>query len=82
MVVRDVDSSISFSPDGRRMAYIRGNDPEAGKYRLLSANLDGTDRKVLVHCAADHSGALAGVVARWQENRLSAVSTGKCARRN
>jgi serine/threonine protein kinase len=46
-VVRDVDSSISFSPDGRRMAYIRGNDPEAGKYRLLSANLDGTDQKVL-----------------------------------
>ena len=47
VVVRDVDSSISFSPDGRRMAYIRGNDPEAGKYRLLSANLDGTDQKVL-----------------------------------
>jgi eukaryotic-like serine/threonine-protein kinase len=43
----DVDSSITFSPDGRRMAYIRGNDPEAGKYRLLSANLDGTDQKVL-----------------------------------
>ena len=46
-VVRDVDSSITFSPDGRRMAYIRANDPEAGKYRLLSANLDGTDQKVL-----------------------------------
>ena len=46
-VVRDVDSSISFAPEGRRMAYIRGNDPEAGKYRLLSANLDGTDQKVL-----------------------------------
>ena len=46
-VVRDVDSSVTFSPDGRRMAYIRANDPEAGKYRLLSANLDGTDQKVL-----------------------------------
>ena len=46
-VIRDVDSSITFSPDGRRMAYIRANDPEAGKYRLLSANLDGTDQKVL-----------------------------------
>jgi serine/threonine protein kinase len=46
-VVHDVDSSITFSPDGRRMAYIRANDPEAGKYRLLSANLDGTDQKVL-----------------------------------
>jgi len=46
-VVRDVDSSITFSSDDRRMAYIRGNDPEAGKYRLLTANLDGTNQKVL-----------------------------------
>ena len=46
-IAHDVDSSISFSPDGRRMAFIRANDPEAGKYRLLSANLDGTDQKVL-----------------------------------
>jgi len=29
------------------MAYVRGNDPEAGKYRLLTANFDGTDQKVL-----------------------------------
>ncbi len=47
VVVRDVDSSITFSSDDRRMAYIRGNDPEAGKYRLLTANFDGTDQKVL-----------------------------------
>jgi eukaryotic-like serine/threonine-protein kinase len=46
-VVRDVDSSITFSSGDRRMAYIRGNDPEAGKYRLLTANFDGTDQKVL-----------------------------------
>jgi serine/threonine protein kinase len=47
VVVVDVDSAITFSPDGRRMAYIRANDPETGKYRLLSANLDGSDEKVL-----------------------------------
>jgi serine/threonine protein kinase len=46
-IVSDVDSDLTFSPDGRRMAYARGNDPEIGKYRLLSANLDGTDEKVL-----------------------------------
>jgi serine/threonine protein kinase len=46
-VAQDVDSAFTFSPDGRRMAYIRGNDPEVGKYRLLSANLDGSDEKVL-----------------------------------
>src|SRR5215469_6273917 len=46
-VVHDVDSAFTFSPDGRRMAYIRGNNPETGKYRLLEANLDGSDEKVL-----------------------------------
>ena len=40
--IHDVDSALTFSPDGRRMAYIRANDPETGKYRLLSANLDKT----------------------------------------
>jgi eukaryotic-like serine/threonine-protein kinase len=46
-VASDVDSNLTFSPDGQRMAYVRGNDPEVGKYRLLSANLDGTDEKIL-----------------------------------
>jgi Tol biopolymer transport system component len=47
IVVRDIDSDLGFSPDGRRMAYMRGNDPELGKYRLLTANLDGNDERVL-----------------------------------
>ena len=46
--MKDVDTGITFSPDATaRMAYARWEDPEAGKYRLLSANLDGTDEKVL-----------------------------------
>ena len=48
VLVRDIDSDIGFSPDGHRIAYARGNDPEVGKYRLLSANLDGNDEKVLL----------------------------------
>jgi len=47
VVVRDVDSAFTFSPDGRRMAYLRANDPEPGMYRLLVANIDGSDEKVL-----------------------------------
>jgi eukaryotic-like serine/threonine-protein kinase len=47
-LVGDVDHGPTLSPDGKRMAYIRGNDPEVGKYRILSANLDGTDEKVLL----------------------------------
>jgi Tol biopolymer transport system component/predicted Ser/Thr protein kinase len=48
MIVKDVDTNVSFSPDGRRMAYARGNDPEVGKYRLLTANLDGSDENILI----------------------------------
>jgi serine/threonine protein kinase len=46
-VVRDIDSDLGFSPDGKHMAYIRANDPEVGKYRLLMANLDGSNETVL-----------------------------------
>jgi serine/threonine protein kinase/Tol biopolymer transport system component len=46
-VVRDIDSEISFSPDGKRVAYVRANDPEIGKSRLLSADLSGNDEKIL-----------------------------------
>ncbi|MDE3136529.1 MAG: protein kinase [Acidobacteriota bacterium] len=46
-IVSDVDSNVTFSPDGKRMAYIRANDPKVGEFRLLSAALDGSDEKVL-----------------------------------
>jgi Tol biopolymer transport system component len=46
-LIGDVDNGPGISPDGKRMAYIRGNDPDPGKYRLLSANLDGSDEKIL-----------------------------------
>jgi len=47
LAVKDVDSAFAFSPDGRRMAFVRGNNPETGKYRVIEANLDGSDEKVL-----------------------------------
>jgi serine/threonine protein kinase len=47
MIVRDVDSNVTFSPDGKRMAYIRANDPVVGQSRLLSAALDGSDEKTI-----------------------------------
>jgi serine/threonine protein kinase/Tol biopolymer transport system component len=47
LLVRDVDVGPTFSPDGKRIAYMRANDPDPGKYRLLSANLDGSDERVL-----------------------------------
>jgi serine/threonine protein kinase len=47
VVSRDVDTNVTFAPDGRHMAYARGNDPEVGKYRLLESNPDGSDESVL-----------------------------------
>ena len=47
IILRDVDTNISFSPDGHRMAYARANDPDVGKQRLLAANLDGSDETIL-----------------------------------
>ena len=47
VVTHDVDVGITFSPDGRHIAYARANDPEVNKYRLLSANLDGSDETIL-----------------------------------
>jgi serine/threonine protein kinase len=57
VLVRDIDSDITFSPDGHRIAYLRGNDPEVGKYRMLSANLDGNDEKVLLIAPAPGNNA-------------------------
>jgi serine/threonine protein kinase len=49
IIMRNVDSEITFSPDGRRVAYIRWDEQgEIGKYRLLTATLDGNDEKVLL----------------------------------
>ncbi|MBV8052103.1 MAG: serine/threonine-protein kinase, partial [Acidobacteriaceae bacterium] len=44
----DVDSNVTFSPDGREFAFVRYNNPEAGKFRLLSMPADGGEEKVLL----------------------------------
>ena len=49
IVVQNIASqSLTFSPDGQRIAYIRENDPEIGKYRILSASLEGGNEKGLL----------------------------------
>ncbi len=43
----DVDSNITFSPDGRRLAFNRGNDPDPGKFRIISQPAEGGEENVL-----------------------------------
>ncbi len=48
LIARDVDSNATISPDGQKIAYLRANDPEIGKWRLLEANADGSEEKMLL----------------------------------
>jgi serine/threonine protein kinase len=47
LVVHDVDSSVAFSPNGKQIAFGRGNDPVFGRAQLLVANTDGTGEKMV-----------------------------------
>jgi serine/threonine protein kinase len=46
-VARGIDSDITFSPDGHRIAFARSNYPDTGKYSLITVNLDGSDEQRL-----------------------------------
>jgi serine/threonine protein kinase len=61
VVTHDVDTNITFSPDGKRIAYVRANDPEPDKWQLLAANPDGSEEKMIA------SGPVTGVFLsiRW-----------------
>jgi len=48
-----------FSPDGKRIAYERGNDPEVGKFQFLLANFDGTEEKMIA------GGPMSGARVNW-----------------
>jgi len=47
LLAKDVDGGPIFSPDGKRIVYSRYNDPELNKWRLLEADSDGGNEKVL-----------------------------------
>ena len=55
IIVRDIDSNATFSPDGKLIAYERANDPEVGKIQFLVANADGTNEKMLAGAPATAS---------------------------
>ena len=47
-LVTDVDTNITFSPDGRTLAYSVMNNPELGKFRLVTYSLETGEAKTLV----------------------------------
>jgi serine/threonine protein kinase/dipeptidyl aminopeptidase/acylaminoacyl peptidase len=46
-LAEDVDSNITFSPDGRKVAFMRMDKPDPGKYRLIVRSLDSGEETVL-----------------------------------
>jgi eukaryotic-like serine/threonine-protein kinase len=46
-LLSDVDSNITFSPDGRQFAYMRYDNPERGKYQLLIHSVDAREETAL-----------------------------------
>jgi len=46
-IAEDVDSNVTFSPDGRRVAFMRYDNPERGKYRLIVHSLDSGQETTL-----------------------------------
>jgi serine/threonine protein kinase len=47
-LVTDVDTNITFSPDGRTLAYVVNNNPELGKFRLVTYSIESGEGKTLV----------------------------------
>jgi Tol biopolymer transport system component/tRNA A-37 threonylcarbamoyl transferase component Bud32 len=46
-VLEGIDSTVTFSPDGRRLAFYRANHPERGATALITASIDGGDIRVI-----------------------------------
>ena len=55
-VVRDIDTSVSFSPDGKQFTFVRGI-PDKGTLNLLVANADGSGEHVVASKLGDISTA-------------------------
>ena len=46
-VVTDIDTNVSFSPDGKRLVYVTGNSPKPGEYRVTIRSLESGEEKQL-----------------------------------
>jgi Tol biopolymer transport system component len=47
-LLRDIDSPVAFSPDGRQIAFVRGI-PDSSEFQLVVAGADGSGEKILLH---------------------------------
>jgi DNA-binding winged helix-turn-helix (wHTH) protein/Tol biopolymer transport system component len=64
LLAKDIDTNPVFSPGGDRIAFGRLNDPELNKYRLIVANSDGTEERVVARGPMPNALSVA-----WLSNR-------------
>jgi eukaryotic-like serine/threonine-protein kinase len=57
-LITDIDSNITFSPDGREFAFLRFNDPNPDQYRLIVDTAEGSER---ILASGPTTGCLVGV---------------------
>ena len=58
LISEDVDTPVTFSPDGKRFAFLRGA-PQYGVVWLILANADGTgEQKLATHKVSDFVGTI------------------------
>ncbi|MGA8215838.1 MAG: protein kinase [Candidatus Sulfotelmatobacter sp.] len=46
-LVTDIDSNVSFSPDGKKFVYMLANNPKIGEARLIIRSLEASEERVL-----------------------------------
>ena len=46
-LVTDIDTGVSFSPDGKKIVYMTGNSPKTGQYRVTIHSLESGEEKQL-----------------------------------
>ena len=72
LILEDVDTSVTFSPDGRELAFVRGF-PDSGKSAVMVANADGSNLRELIARQRPLDFPLAGIA--WSpDGRRIAVS--------
>jgi Tol biopolymer transport system component len=73
LVLEDVDTALSFSPDGRQFAFIRGY-PDNGKSAVIVANADGSGVRELIARSLPLSFPLEGLA--WSPDGKTIAVTG------
>jgi eukaryotic-like serine/threonine-protein kinase len=48
-LVTDIDSNVTFSPDGKQLAYVRFNNPDPDKFRLIVRDVESGQERILVN---------------------------------